>query len=406
MRTTIFMLLVGMMMIILAGCGGKSNPSLAMNGDQGSVSFSVKWPEMERNTGSRVIPTGTTKITITVKQNGVTVGSATITRPASTGTINAIPVGSATVEANACNSANIVLASGNTMVTVVKNATSNAYLALISTGINGDTGIIKSNSTDNAEMVWVPGGTFMMGTTVTENLGFPAGPSTQQTTLIGYWVYKYEVTVAQYRAFCAASGHSLPTFPSGYSWTGKTDWTNESLQQHPIVNVSWNDAKAYADWFGVTLPTEAQWEYTASGPNGNNYPWGGIAISYDCNNGWDLTKCVNQCYYNNNSQKNNPDKSTWPVGSFPSGASWCGVQDLAGNASEWCSDKCVDVPPYSLTPVINPTGSDTGNNRIYRGSSWDNTFANNFRNSYRSRDTVDAIRNNHGFRCVSNTPGP
>ncbi len=224
--------------------------------------------------------------------------------------------------------------------------------------------ITGANPTDNAAMVWVPGATFTMGSKFTDYWV----RRTQQVTLSGYWIYKYDVTVAQYRAFCTATGHALPPFPShsnypdspyiGYSWAGKTGWNDAALQQHPIVNVSWLDAKAYADWAGVKLPTEAQWEYAAAGPQGNNYPWGGTATSTDNFNGWDATKCANQL--------NSYDVgiSTWPVGSFPAGASWCGAQDMAGNVWQWCADW---IASYSDIPVTDPTGPATGDTRVKRG---------------------------------------
>ncbi len=113
--------------------------------------------------------------------------------------------------------------------------------------------ITKINPIDGAEMVWVPSGTFTMGSP--HGVGFekkyyPA----HQVTLSGYWIYKYEVTVVQYRAFCDATGHDLPEFPEGFSWEYKSGWDDPDLQRHPIVNVSWDDCKAYADWAGANLP--------------------------------------------------------------------------------------------------------------------------------------------------------
>ena len=256
----------------------------------------------------------------------------------------------------------------------------------------GDTRI---NQTDKAEMVWVPDGTFMMGSI--DGVGRDNEHPSHQVTLSGYWIYKYQVKVSQYRAFCAATSHALPQLPSGYCWKGDSDWSAPELQQHPIVNVSWSDCTAYATWAGVSLPTEAQYEYAASGPHGNNYPWGGTATAADLYNGWDQTKCVNG--YNSYAV----GKSTWPVGSFPAGASWCGAQDMAGNVWEWCADWFGD---YSTTPVINPTGPASGTQRVLRGGSWDSGSAGVYRGACRNINNPSNDFYNIGFRCVALSPGP
>ncbi len=259
----------------------------------------------------------------------------------------------------------------------------------------------SQNSTDSADMVWAPAGTFTMGSAYYA-LGVPVPtPATQQVTLTGYWIYKNPVTVAQYRAFCTATQHALPPFPTGsnggYSWANYSDWTAAALQQHPIVNVAWADAKAYAVWAGVTLATEAQYEYAARGPQGYNYPWGGTATSADPNNGWDVTKCANL----NNSV--NVGKSTWPVGSFPAGASWCGAQDMTGNVSEWCADWYGDFSP---TPVSNPTGPSSGPGRLLKGGNWSWSNSDSFRNVGRGYVDPSSFSYGWGFRCVSLAPGP
>jgi len=253
---------------------------------------------------------------------------------------------------------------------------------------------LKTNAKDNADMVWVPGNTFTMGNAT--GVGHDDEQPAHQVTLTGYWIYKYDVTVAQYRAFCTATGRALPQFPSGYySWAGKTGWDDLALQQHPIVNVSWNDAKAYADWAGVKLPSEAQWEYAARGPQGRNYPWGGTATAADPYNGWDNTMCAN---YDNSYSVG---KSTWPVGSFPAGASWCGAQDMAGNVWQWCGDWYGD---YSSTAVTNPTGPATGTYRVLRGGSWDDSSY--YRGACRISGSPGNYSGRIGFRCASLTPGP
>jgi len=90
---------------------------------------------------------------------------------------------------------------------------------------------------------------------------------------------------------------------------------------HPIVNVSWDDAVAYAKWAGAALPTEAQWEKAARGTDGRQYPWG---------NDWDAAKFVSSFGGNAGGTK--------PVGSCPDGISPYGALDMAGNVWEWCAD--------------------------------------------------------------------
>jgi prepilin-type processing-associated H-X9-DG protein len=261
-------------------------------------------------------------------------------------------------------------------------------------------GAEKVNPIDKAVMKrvpWmplVPGGTFTMGSPYNASCGTPP---TQEVTLSAYWIYKYEVTVEQYLDFCSATSHALPTFPTGYSWAGKTSWSDPTLQKHPIVNLSWTDCKAYADWARVSLPTEAQWEYAARGPQGDNYPWGGSATVTDSINGWDQTKCVNT------TNSLDVGKSTWPVGSFPTGESWCGVQDMTGNVSEWCLDWY--GANYLSTQVTNPTGPASGSGRIMRGGSWlDINFGSNYRSACRNNGAPIIYYNYVGFRCSSPVP--
>ena len=116
----------------------------------------------------------------------------------------------------------------------------------------------RINAVDGAALVWVPGGTFTMGSP--EGVGEDREHPAHLVTLTGFWLYKYEVTVAQYRDFCTATERVLPKFPDDcWSWQGKRGWKDPALQQHPIVNVNWNDAQAYAAWAKAALPTEAQW---------------------------------------------------------------------------------------------------------------------------------------------------
>ena len=321
-------------------------------------------------------------ITSFTPSNGVVGTVVTLTGTHFTGA-TAVTIGGTTVV-----SFNVV--SDNTLKATVSSGATTGKIAVTTPGgtaVSVDDFIVAVNPVDGAALVWVPGGSFTMGTEFDPVWN---EPHTQQVTLSGYWIYKYEVTVAQYLAFCAATSRALPSFPSGDSWAGKTGWADAALQQHPIVGVSWDDAKAYAKWAGVQLPTEAQWEYAARGPQGRNYPWGGTATAADPNNGWDETKCANV--------RNSSDvqKSTWPVGSFPRGVSWCGAQDLAGNVWEWCADW---YGPYSSSPVTNPIGPETRVSGVRRGGSWID-YHDDARGAYRLNYYPSSISIAGGFRCV------
>jgi len=284
------------------------------------------------------------------------------------------------------------IAEGSVTITVTENVSETSATAPVTVAGGSAAGTLGTNPTDGAAMVWVPGGSFTMGT----EYGGSWNPATQQVTLGGYWIYQYEVTVAQYRTFCAATGHVLPTWPGNqYSWSGKSGWDDAAIQQWPIVNVTWADAQAYADWAGASLPTEAQWEYAACGPRQNNYPWGGTATADDMDNGWDTSKCANM--YN----AYGSGISTSTVGSFPAGTSWCNAQDMAGNVWEWCSEW---YGPYASTPVTNPAGPATGTERILRGGCWDNTEQ-ALRCAFRQPIAPTNLRNNLGFRCVFGSAG-
>lgn len=195
-------------------------------------------------------------------------------------------------------------------------------------------GTTAVNPKDGAAMVWVPAGEFLMGS----NDGASDEKPQRTVYLDGYWMYKYEVTVAQYRKFCHETGRKMPEAPD---WGWKDD--------HPIVNVSWNDGKAYADWAGARLPSEAEWEKAARGTDGRMYPWG---------NKWDASKCMTT-----------PLTSIRPVGSYDSGASPYGCMDMEGNAWEWCAD-WYDGGYYKIAPSRNPKGPSGGRYRVLRGGSY------------------------------------
>ena len=225
---------------------------------------------------------------------------------------------------------------------------------------------------DGQTLLWVPGGSFMMGR---EEGGDDDERPVHQVTLSGFWIGRCEVTNELYRTFCEATGR---TFPAN-STQGDT---------HPVVHVSWDNAQAYCDHYGYTLPTEAQWEYAARGAAGSTYPWGDL---------WDGQRC---CFYDNRG----PGDATFPVGSFPAGASWCGALDMTGNVWEWCADWYLSTY-YSISPALNPPGPSNsdcpegGPCRILRGAAW-NTLAQSCRADRRSENNPSYTNSSIGFRVA------
>ncbi len=189
---------------------------------------------------------------------------------------------------------------------------------------------------DGQTLVWVPGGSFMMGS----NTDSDEQPI-HRVTLDGFWIGQCEVTNAQYQAFCDATGRT------------SLEDSNQGGGQ-PVLYVGWSEAQAYCEYYGYSLPTEAQWEYAARGPDAWVYPWG---------NEWDAQKC---CNWENWIRG---DYRTYPVGSFPAGVSWCGALDMAGNVSERCAD-WYSATYYEVSPELNPPGPVGGAWRVCRGGSW------------------------------------
>ncbi len=258
---------------------------------------------------------------------------------------------------------------------------------------------------DGGTLVWVPAGSFRMGTTAqevqyaVEKLGANAEAlaneqPARQVEMDGFWLGKHEVTNAQYRAFCAVTGRQFPEH-------------SDQRDQHPVVLVTWEHAKAYCEHYGLSLPTEAQWEYATRGPESRIFPWG---------NKWDGRRL---CWH----EKRGPGGQTFPVGSFPQGASWCGALDLAGNVWEWCAD-WYQKDYYHNAPSKNPPGPSEeeasaaellfirngqifqiltypGKARVLRGGSWFNDPPRRFRCAYRYiTDPGYGFLDFYGFRCA------
>ncbi len=229
-------------------------------------------------------------------------------------------------------------------------------------------GATKINPIDGAEMIWIPAGPFLMG-----DDDRPDNPR-RSVILSGYWIYKNLVTVGQYKQYCEATKIAMPYSP-GFN----TGWQKE---EHPIVNVSWDDAMGYCKWAGVALPTEAQWEKAARGADGRQYPWG---------NKWDADKawCSKKAWGDSG--------GTAAVGVY--GISPFGCSDMAGNVWQWCAD-WYDGDYMRSAPTTDPAGPPAGDRRVLRGGSWNRYRPDYFRCAGRSGSGPDVRDLDVGFRCA------
>ncbi len=226
--------------------------------------------------------------------------------------------------------------------------------------------------------VYVPEGDFTMGADSAATIEAPS----HSVYLDGYYMSKYEITCAQYKYFCDASGRDVPENPY---------FEDEYIYKsnYPVINVSWNDAKAYCDFYNMSLPTEAEWEKAARGTDERIYPWGDNSPYYD-----------NMYYANYNPGNYDEDwyYYTAPVGTYPQGISFYGVENIAGNVAEWCYD-WFDSTYYEISPYENPQGPDVGEYKVIRGGSWqeDYTYLTTTKRKY---DDPTMIRDKTGFRAV------
>jgi len=227
---------------------------------------------------------------------------------------------------------------------------------------------------DGMEMVFVPGGQFLMGSK--EGVGNTDERPQHKVFLKPYWIDKTEVTNALYMK-CISEGGC--TREQQYYYQDKLE--DPKFSNHPVVNINHGDAEEYCNWVGKRLPTEAEWEKAGSGANNNLYPWGSVLPNGSLAN------------FNKNVG------GTTPVGSYPSGESMFGSFDMAGNVWEWVSDKYL-ASYYNNSPTENPQGPTDINLAQYvlRGGSYKSnqlTILTTTRSMY-----IDDAREDIGFRCA------
>jgi len=207
-------------------------------------------------------------------------------------------------------------------------------------------------------LVHVPSGDFMMGAV---NGSQHEKPIHLHPMPRYYYIGRTEVTWGHYLAFCRATGHVEPSRP---------DW--RITDEHPVVNVSWDDAQAFCQWAHVVLPSEAEWEKAARGTDWREWPWGnewlpGRANILDAS-------CPEPGPSGGKEPTSDGFAYTAPVGSFPEGASPYGALDMAGNAMEWCAD-WFDEGIYQEYSNGRTDPPATGTRRVERGGDWSNPRA-------------------------------
>ena len=284
------------------------------------------------------------------------------------------------------------------------------------------------------DMVWIPGGTFLMGS---EDF-YPEERPVHEVTVDGFWMDEHEVTVRQFRRFVKATGYvtlaERPLDPADYpegdpellvpgalvfhptrgpvdlddyrnwwSYVPGASWRHpegpgsdlNGRDRHPITHVAWEDVAAFAAWIGKELPTEAEWEFAARGSSNHaDHAWG--------NAPWDSTHPQAHIYTGSFPTH---DATTVPVGRHAPNAN--GLYDMSGNVWHWTQD-VFDIGTYgrdqSIGVVRNPVGADTalGPMRTLRGGSYlcNDSYCRGYRVSARSPNARDSGASHIGFRTV------
>jgi sulfatase modifying factor 1 len=305
------------------------------------------------------------------------------------------------------------------------------------------------------DMVWVPGGEFLMGS----DRHYPEEAPAHRVAVGGFWMDRFQVTNERFKRFVKETGHltvaqrppnpahypgakpellvpgstvfAQPDHPvdlrDHYNWwryVPGADWrhprgrasTIRGLFRHPVVHVAWEDAEAYARWAGKELPTEAEWEFAARGGlDGAEYTWGDEftpAGRYMANTWQGEFPIVNEQF----------DGFEWtaPVGSFPPNG--YGLFDMAGNVWEWTTDWYQDHDKVgdACCTIPNPRGGERELSydpqelergirmprKVMKGGSHlcAENYCRRYRPAARMPQAIDTSTSHLGFRCIVRVP--
>lgn len=245
----------------------------------------------------------------------------------------------------------------------------------------------QKNARDGYELVLIPEATIWMGAGDDDSEAWHDEKPRHLRHIPAYYMGIYCVTVEQFRKFVEEAGYKGGQYPSrkdisdGGRWG---EWQNDP-KMHPVRFVNWHDAEAYANWSGLRLPTEPEWELAARGRIENyKYPWG---------NAWEEGHRV--CW----TRQKGLDGSTVPVDANPKGVSPFGMYQMSGNIWEWCADR-YDRDAYTNFVNGNTSMAEIGRSRVLRGASWDYGNPWDFRSMNRKNLDSTARCANAGIRLA------
>ena len=229
----------------------------------------------------------------------------------------------------------------------------------------------KYRYVDGTVLVAVPGGEFTMGYNSADNL-------THKVTLSDFWIYSTKITNQQY-ALCVQAGKCALPDPKNNASFGDYRTIN-----FPVTGVDYDQAASYCSFVHGRLPTEAEWEKTARGPQGNLFPWG---------NEGPICNLLNYKFC---------EGKTTEINDYPDGVSYYGAFDMSGNAREWAAD-WYSPTYYSESPVADPLGPLIGEKRSVRGSSYQDS-ADPSISAHRFSLLPSENLPDLGFRCIVEDP--
>ncbi len=297
---------------------------------------------------------------------------------------------------------------------------------------SGDQAVAGSADGFRGGLVKLEGGTFKMGSGPGEGYPDDGEEPVHEVRLAPFSIASRTVTNADFQEFAKATGYVTLAESDGWSFVfggllpddfpptravAATPWWRQVFgadwrhpegpgsdvaqrSDHPVVHVTWDDARAYCAWSHTRLPTEAEWEYAARGGlERRRFPWGDELEPAGVHR-----MNVFQGTFPNDNTADDGWAGTCPAEAFePNGF---GLHNMTGNVWEWCSDWFAR-DTYTATDRVEPVGPEHGTHRVMRGGSYlcHHSYCTRYRVAARSSNTPDSCAGNIGFRVARDVPG-